>query len=83
MNIGSRSDAEVTSTGSVAVALGIKGRARASAGSAIVLCCRQDNGTLIHIRASKVGENGIKPDTWYALNECGEFVEDCDDEQAA
>ena len=80
MNIGSRSDAEVTSTGSVAVALGIKGRARASAGGAIVLCYRQDNGVLIHIRASKIGENGIKPDTWYVLNERGEFVEDCDDE---
>ena len=81
-NTGSWSAAEVTGEGSVAAALGIQGRARALAGSAIVLCCRQDNGTLIHIRASKVGENGIKPDTWYALNECGEFVEDCD-EQAA
>ena len=82
-NTGNYSAAEVTGEGSVAASLGIKCRARASAGSAIVLCCRQDNGTLIHIRASKVGENGIKPDTWYTLNEHGEFVEDCDDEQAA
>lgn len=82
-NTGSRSDAEVTGTDSVAASLGIKGRARASAGGAIVLCYRgQDNGALIHIRASKVGENAIKPDTWYVLNEHGEFVEDCD-EQAA
>ena len=81
-NTGNYSAAEVTGEGSVAASLGIKCRARASAGSAIVLCCRQDNGTLIHIRASKVGENGIKPDTWYVLNEHGEFVEDCSDEQA-
>jgi hypothetical protein len=29
----------------------------------------------VHIRASKVGENGIKPDVWYSLNESNEFVE--------
>jgi len=40
-----------------------------------VLCYRNDNGELIHVRASKVGENGIKPDTFYMLNEDGEFVE--------
>ena len=61
---------------SVAASLGIQGRARAAAGGAIVLCYRDENdGRLIHIRASKVGENGIKPDTWYALDAQGEFVE--------
>jgi hypothetical protein len=30
---------------------------------------------LVHIRASKVGENGIKPDVWYALDAAGEFKE--------
>jgi hypothetical protein len=30
---------------------------------------------LIHIRASKVGENGIKPDILYTLNAQGEFEE--------
>jgi putative uncharacterized protein (fragment) len=33
------------------------------------------NGDLTHIKASKVGENGIKPDVFYTLNENGEFVE--------
>ena len=33
------------------------------------------DGRLIHIRASKVGENGIKPDVWYTLDAQGEFVE--------
>ena len=75
-NTGDRSAAEVKGFESVAAALGIQGRARAAAGGAIVLCCRDENdGRLIHIRASKVGENGIKPDVWYSLNEVGEFVE--------
>ncbi|MGP6313959.1 DUF7666 domain-containing protein [Pseudomonas aeruginosa] len=74
-NTGHRSAAEVSGKESVAASLGIEGRARASAGSAIVLCHRDDEGRLIHIRASKVGENGVEPDTWYQLNAEGEFVE--------
>ncbi len=74
-NTGNRSAAEVSGKESVAASLGIEGRARASAGSAIVLCHRDDEGRLIHIRASKVGENGVKPDTWYQLSAEGEFVE--------
>ncbi|WP_226031004.1 hypothetical protein [Pseudomonas aeruginosa] len=74
-NTGYRSAAEVSGKESVAASLGIEGRARASAGSAIVLCHRDDEGRLIHIRASKVGENGVKPDTWYQLSAEGEFVE--------
>ncbi|MGI0775673.1 DUF7666 domain-containing protein, partial [Pseudomonas aeruginosa] len=58
-NTGYRSAAEVSGKESVAASLGIEGRARASAGSAIVLCHRDDEGRLIHIRASKVGENGV------------------------
>ncbi|WP_070337128.1 DUF7666 domain-containing protein [Pseudomonas aeruginosa] len=74
-NTGDYSAAEVSGKESVAASLGIEGRARASAGSAIVLCHRDDEGSLIHIRASKVGENGVKPDTWYQLSAEGEFVE--------
>ncbi|HAG0017526.1 TPA: hypothetical protein G8O67_004912 [Salmonella enterica] len=74
-NTGYRSAAEVSGSHSVAAAFGIEGKARASANSAIVLCYRNDEGELIHIRASKVGENGIKPDTWYTLNADGQFVE--------
>ncbi|EAY4784308.1 hypothetical protein EO05_26275 [Salmonella enterica] len=74
-NTGDRSAAEVSGSQSVAASLGIEGKARASEGGAIVLCYRDKNGELIHIRASKVGENGIMPDTWYQLDEDGEFVE--------
>ena len=59
----------------IAIAAGGESKARAPEGSAIVLCYRNDGGHLIHIRASKVGENGIKPDTWYSLDENGEFIE--------
>ncbi|EBL1960032.1 hypothetical protein D2B98_22420 [Salmonella enterica] len=74
-NTGNRSAAEVSGSQSVAASLGIEGKARASESGAIVLCYRDEDGELIHIRASKVGENGIMPDTWYQLDEDGEFVE--------
>ncbi|NSX06048.1 hypothetical protein HTY53_19845, partial [Cupriavidus gilardii] len=72
-----------SSTGkhSVAMACGVEGKARASAGSAIVLCYRDteadgdDYARILHIRAAIAGQDGIKPDTWYSLNEAGEFVE--------
>ncbi|EHW8132410.1 hypothetical protein OP323_003204 [Salmonella enterica subsp. enterica] len=73
-NTGNWSAAEVSGSQSVAAAFGIEGKARASEGGAIVLCYRDEDGELIHIRASKVGENGIMPNTWYQLNEDGEFV---------
>ncbi|EAS9163100.1 hypothetical protein EIV61_12760 [Salmonella enterica] len=72
---GNRSAAEVSGSQSVAASLGIEGKARASEGGAIVLCYRDKNGELIHIRASKVGESGVMPDTWYQLDKDGEFVE--------
>ncbi|NLR52104.1 hypothetical protein HG694_01180 [Citrobacter freundii] len=74
-NTGDRSAAEVSGSQSVAAAFGIEGKARASEGGAIVLCYRDEDGELIHIRASKVGDNGIKADVWYQLSEDGEFVE--------
>ncbi|EBN3201861.1 hypothetical protein DP516_16185 [Salmonella enterica] len=74
-NTGDWSAAEVSGSQSVAASLGIEGKARASEGGAIVLCYRDEDGELIHIRASKVGEDGIMPDIWYQLNEDGEFVE--------
>ncbi|EDV0489561.1 hypothetical protein ZE26_002286 [Salmonella enterica subsp. enterica] len=73
-NTGNRSAADVSGSQSVAAAFGIEGKARASEGGAIVLCYRDEDGELIHIRASKVGENGIMPNTWYQLNEDGEFL---------
>nr|DAG05000.1 MAG TPA: hypothetical protein [Myoviridae sp. ctnhb8] len=74
-NTGYQSAAEVSGSHSVAAAFGIESKARASENSAIVVCYRNDEGELIHIRASKVGDNCVKPDTWYTLDEDGQFVE--------
>ncbi|HDM8444552.1 TPA: hypothetical protein P0O12_004585 [Yersinia enterocolitica] len=74
-NTGDQSAAEVSGSQSVAASFGEGGKAKASENGAIVLCYRNDDGEIIHIRASKVGENGIKPDVWYSLNEDGEFEE--------
>jgi hypothetical protein len=59
----------------IALGAGYQNKARAPEGSAIVLAFRGNEGEIIHIRASKVGENGVKANTWYQLSEDGEFVE--------
>ena len=74
-NTGYRSAAEVSGEQSIAVALGWQSKAKASIDGAIVCVYRNDDGELIHIKASKVGENNIKADTWYTLDDIGEFVE--------
>ena len=72
---GEWANAATTGEHAVAASLGIEGKAKAGVGGAIVLCCRNNNGDLLHIRASKVGENGVNPNSWYSLDENGEFVE--------
>ena len=74
-NTGYRSAAEVTGAHSVAAALGYSSKAKAGESGAIVCVYRNDDYELIHIRASKVGDNGIEAGKWYTLNESGEFVE--------
>jgi len=59
----------------VAIATGYQSKARASLGSAIVCVYRNDDMGLIHIKAAITGQNGIKPDTFYTLDENGEFIE--------
>ena len=55
--------------------IGLLGKAKASEGGAIVICAHDEEGNILHIRASKVGQNGIKPDTFYILNQQGDFEE--------
>ena len=74
-NTGYRSVSEVTGSHSVAAAFGYESKAKAGESGAIVCVYRNDDYELVHIRASKVGDNGIEPDKWYKLNESGEFVE--------
>ena len=73
---GYKAHAATTGEGAVAAALGDSSKAKAGATGAIVLVHRDIGGKILAIRASKVGENGIKPDTWYSLNAAGEFVEE-------
>ena len=78
-NTGDQSVAEVSGKQSIAVALGWQSKAKASINGAIVCVYRNHDGELIHIKASKVGENNIKADTWYTLDDFGEFIEVKDD----
>ncbi|WP_425477072.1 hypothetical protein, partial [Luteimonas cucumeris] len=72
---GDRSASSVSGIGAVAMSIGYTSSSSAGKGGAIVCVYRDDNWNLVHIRASKVGDNGIKPDTAYTLNAYGEFVE--------
>ena len=59
----------------VAIATGLESKARAPAGSALCLVHRKADGTIVAIRAAKVGDAGIQPDTWYRLSATGDFEE--------
>ena len=74
-NTGDQSAAEVTGSHSIAAALGYSSKAKAGESGAIVCVYRNDDYELIHIRASKVGDNGIEAGKWYTLDENGEFIE--------
>jgi hypothetical protein len=78
LSTGSFSSASVDkeSSGSVAIATGEEGKARGAIGCAIVLVNRDDKtGEILHIRAAKVGEHGIKPMVFYTLDNDGNFRE--------
>ena len=73
-NTGDESAATVEGNSSVAIATGYQGRAKASAGSAIVVCERKINGKLISIFSGIAGQGGIKPDVWYTAKD-GKLIE--------
>jgi hypothetical protein len=47
-----------------------KGKVKAGNGGVLLLRWHQDE-----IKVVRVGENGIKPDTWYKLDQHGAFIE--------
>jgi hypothetical protein len=61
-------DADNRALQGVAIATGYSGKARAPLGSAIVLVERDSQGVILALFASKVGENGIKANTFYSLS---------------
>jgi len=73
---GLKAHASTAGQHSVSSGLGFNNRAKAAKDGAIVLVNSDRwTGEIFAIRASKVGENGIKPDTWYELSRTGEFQE--------
>jgi len=76
---GYRGHAAATGKNAIAIALGIEATVKAGAGGAIVLSYWKQNSktyewALVGIRSVMVGENGIKPDTTYRLDDAGAFV---------
>jgi hypothetical protein len=72
---GYQSASSVSGKGAVAMSIGYGSKSMADKGGAIVCVYRDENWNLIHIRASKVGDNGVKPNVFYTLNSNGDFVE--------
>ncbi|QRF55774.1 hypothetical protein [Variovorax paradoxus] len=58
-----------------AMASGYAGRVKGAEGNALFLVFRDDDFKIIHAKAAIVGQDGIKPDTWYSLDAQGAFVE--------
>jgi hypothetical protein len=77
-NTGNRSASTVSGKGSVALVTGYKSKAKASIGSAIVICERGEwNGEdypLLDIKSAIVDGKKLKADTFYTLKN-GKFVE--------
>jgi len=72
---GVSSPATTTGENSIAASLGRGSRAKASVGGAIVLAWYDMTGKLRGVKSALVGEDGIKPDTWYGLDDAGKFVD--------
>ena len=66
---GIKGAASATGQHSVALAAGCKSYAMAAETGAIFLVERNAKNELVGVFASKIGENGIKANTWYALRE--------------
>ena len=67
--------ASATGSKSVAIATGWNGKAKASKGSALFLCHRDEDDEILHVFAGIAGRDGVKPDTWYSLDESGNLAE--------
>ena len=66
---GGNGAASATGKHSVALAAGCKSYAMAAETGAIFLVERNGKNEIVAVFASKIGENGIKANTWYALRE--------------
>ncbi|KCB25999.1 hypothetical protein [Bordetella hinzii] len=72
---GDQGAASATGDQGAAMACGYAGKAMGALGNALFLVYRDDDYVIRKAAAAIVGENGIKPDTWYSLSAEGEFIE--------
>jgi hypothetical protein len=72
---GYRGAASATGDGGVALAAGYDGQAMAGPTGAIFLVNRADDGSIRHVFASKVGENGLQAGVFYRLDDNGKPAE--------
>ena len=72
---GDRSASSATGDNAVAAAFGLESRAKAGKTGAVIVAWRDTAADRKRYTTGYVGENGIKPDTWYRANEHGELVE--------
>ena len=59
----------------MSVARGIDARVKGGDNAVLVIAIENIWGNIIHFNTAIVGKDGINPDTWYTLDENGEFVE--------
>ena len=59
----------------LSVARGIGARVKGGDNAVLVIAIEDNFENIVHFNTAIVGKDGIKPDTWYTLDENGEFVE--------
>jgi hypothetical protein len=74
-NENERGAASNSGYGGAAFSIGKWSKVKSGKDGAICIVTNNDDGSIRHIKSSKVGENGIKPDVWYSLNDDGDFIE--------
>ena len=72
---GDSSKLAASGTSSIALSAGLNGKVKGGVGCAMALTRWIDSEKRYRITVAYVGENGIKDDTWYRLDDKGEFVE--------
>ena len=59
----------------LSVARGTDARVKGGNDAVLVIAIEDNFENIVHFNTAIVGQDGIKPDTWYTLDENGEFVE--------
>jgi len=75
-NSGDSGSASTAHPGTAAICTGLDGRAKAAAFGCVALAWWNSAQQRAEMRCSLIGEGGLKADTWYRLNDAGEFVEE-------